>query len=387
MKVDIVSHIYPTTHDPSSGIFIQKEANMLASIYEIAVWIPAVRAFPWQKQYQRSIDPVPESFDVNRVIYFSIPRRLLPTITINNLSTALIQSLSSSEADIIHLHWLFPAGLCIPKIKRALNKPIVLTLHGGDWYSNQNRGYDALIKNALEHADRIICVGKQLTNDVVDTYPNLLQKTHHLPHGIDCTKFIPVSDSEQRSIKRELKWRNNYKHILCVANFYQAKGVELLVEAFGKMNKVDHTHLHLVAPRRDRNIEKTILQLIDRYNLKSNISIYPSMSEDELIKKYRAADFLVSSSRKEGFGLAIAEAIACGLPVLATKSGGPQEIVDQSNGILVDTDNINALSNGLNYMINHFSEYSPTELHHSILNRFSTQAKLDKLDAIYSSLA
>ncbi len=387
MKVDIVSHIYPTTHDPSSGIFIQKEANMLASIHEIAVWIPAVRALPWQEQSKRSINPVSESFDVNRIKYWSVPRRLLPSITINNLSNALIQALSSSEANIVHLHWLFPAGLCIPKIKRILNKPIALTLHGGDWYSNQNRGYDSMILKALEQADSIICVGKQLTNDVINTYPSLLHKTQHVPHGINCTKFTPVSDKEKLGIKKELKWRDDFKHILCVANFYQSKGVELLVKAFVKQNKFDRTHLHLVAPRRDRNIEKTILNLIKENNLNDKVSIYPSMSEVELIKRYQAADFLVSPSRKEGFGLAIAEAIACGLPVLATRSGGPQEIVDECNGILVDTDSITALSNGLNYMLNHFSEYSPTELHHSILNRFGTQAKLDKLDAIYSSLA
>ncbi|MBO6792955.1 MAG: glycosyltransferase [Balneolaceae bacterium] len=385
--VDLVSHIYPTKHDVSSGIFIQKEARLLAMQHKVNVWLPAVYALPWQQQAKRSFNPVDEEFLVNRIKYLSVPRRKLPAFTIANLSRALNRILSSSKSDIIHVHWLFPAGLCIPDIKQRLKKPIVLTLHGGDWYTNLNSGIDRMIADALHQTDVVICVGNQLKKDVLVKFPSLSEKIVHIPHGIDCSVFQPVAEEAKMSLRKTLSWDLESEHILCVANFYQEKGIELLVEAFSNISSKDQFHLHLVAPRRDRSIENKIQTILTENGLNQRASIYPSMSESELVKRYQAADFLVSPSRKEGFGLAIAEAIACGLPVLATKSGGPEEIVTEDSGILVEANNIKALENGLKSMMNEYNEYSSSILHQSISNRFSLTSKLDALTSIYRRLA
>ncbi len=385
--LDLVSHIYPTKHDVSSGIFIQKEARLLATKHKVNVWLPAVYALPWQHQSKRSFNPVDEVFSVNRIKYLSVPRRKLPAFTIANLSRVLIRELRSSKSDIIHVHWLFPAGLCVPDLKKQLKKPIVLTLHGGDWYSNLNRGIDRLIADALDQTDMIICVGNQLKKDVLVKFPSLSEKIVHIPHGIDCSVFQPVSREKKNSLRKNLSWDLKSEHILCVANFYQEKGVELLVEAFSNLSSKDQFQLHLVAPRRDRSIESKVQTIIAENGLNNRVFIYPSMSESELVKRYQAADFLVSPSRKEGFGLAIAEAIACGLPVLATKSGGPEEIVTTEVGILVEPNSMNALESGLIEIMNTYSSYSSKTQHQSIADRFSLEAKLKALTSVYQSLA
>lgn len=385
--VDLVSHIYPTKHDVSSGIFIQKEARLLATKHKVNVCLPAVYALPWQHQAKRSFNPVDEKFPVNRIKYLSVPRRRLPAFSIANLSRALIRDLRSSKSDILHIHWLFPAGLCVPELKKQLKKPIVLTLHGGDWYSNLNRGIDRMIADALDQTDMIICVGKQLKEDILVKFPSLSEKITHIPHGIDCSVFQPASDEEKISLRKTLSWDLKSEHILCVANFYQEKGVELLVEAFSNLSLKDQFHLHLIAPRRDRSIESNIQTIIAENGLNQLVSIYPSMSESELVQRYQSADFLVSPSRKEGFGLAVAEAIATGLPVLATRSGGPEEIVTEDTGILVEASNIKALGKGIQSMAKEYNEYSSSILHQSISTRFSLSSKLDALTSIYQRLA
>lgn len=385
MIIDVISHIYPTVNDPSSGIFIQKEARLLHSTFGINIYIPTVFALPFQSQYKRSRFPVKETFNVENIPYISIPRRRLPRLTTLTLAKKLQRTLSHSNSNIIHIHWLFPSGFTAPFLKN-LKKPIILTLHGGDWYSNQNRGFDTQIQKTLEACDAITTVGKQLKNDIIKAFPHYEEKIHHIPHGINTKIFKPPIINEKKNCRLDLNWEDPMIHILCVANFYKVKGVDILIHALSKLKTNTPFKLHIVAPRRDPNVEKKIANEINRYGLKEKVNLYPTMGEAELVKFYKAADIFVSPSRKEGFGLSIAEAISSGIPVVCTKSGGPEEIVIKEVGLLAEVNNATSLAAQLDKMLISYKSFKSEFLHTYVKKNFSEGAKLNRFRELYKSL-
>lgn len=385
MIIDVISHIYPTVNDPSSGIFIQKEARLLYSTFGINIYIPTVFALPFQSQYKRSRFPVNETFNVQNIPYISIPRRKFPRLTTLALAKRLQKKLSLSNSNIIHIHWLFPSGLTAPFLKN-LKKPIILTLHGGDWYSNQNRGFETQIKKTLEACDAITTVGKQLKNDIIKAFPQHEEKIYHIPHGINTKIFKPPIINEKKNCRLDLNWDPQLIHILCVANLYKVKGVDVLIDALSELKTNPPFKLHVVAPRRDPKVEKTITDKIIQYGLKEKVDLYPTMSEAELVKFYKAADFFVSPSRKEGFGIAIAEAISSGIPVVCTKSGGPEEIMIKEIGLLAEVNNATSLATQLDKMLNSYRSFKSEFLHTYIKKNFSEGAKLNRFRELYNRL-
>ena len=133
------------------------------------------------------------------------------------------------------------------------------------------------------------------------------------------------------------------KNILCVGRLVQEqKGLDLLIKAFYKVSLIHKDWiLYIIGDGEDKD---KISELINNLNLENKIKIEPSTNN---IKEYYLnSSILISSSRWEGFGLVITEAMECGLPVIAFANSGPKEIINKpnENGILVPCENIHALA-------------------------------------------
>lgn len=383
LKVAIVSHIYPTQQAPARATFIRNEARLLSGTYEVEVYLPSVYALPFQKQYYRSRKPDEDQVPVHKFSYLSIPGRRLPFITRRSLSASLLKAVQSQDPDLIHLHWMFPAGMAAPTLKAA-GYPVVITIHGGDWYTNiDNLSLLPLLKESMEASDGLICVGKQLFNDISEKLPGLKDKLHHIPHGIDTNLFKPPEDKS--GVKKQLNWSEGKVHLLSVANLYYEKGIDLLVEALADLDSFP-CHLHIVSAHQQSRERNRIDTIIHKNNLQSRITFHPQLPQKDLVPYLQAADILVSPSRKEGFGLVVAEAISCGTPVLATMSGGPEEIVKAKTGLLVEPDNPHAIKLGLEELLMKLDQFHSSKLHTEIEEQFSQFAKLEKILRLYESI-
>jgi len=384
IKTAIVSHTYPTKLKSGQANFIKQEAHLVSQIADVELHIPAVYALPFQKQYNRSLQIDEKDIPYHRFHYLSFPAKRLPSVTKQSLSHRLLKSLRKQNPDLVHIHWLYPSGLSAPTLKKA-GYPVVLTIHGGDWYSiESNQKLMTLISKSLLDCNKIICVGGQLLEIIANFYPNLREKLIHIPHGIDTDQFYPIPD--KKKIEQDLKWNTDKKNLLCVANLYHGKGIDLLIKAFSKMSEREKYHLHIVSPASEREAKIHIDQLVKMHNLDQEITFYDSMRQKQLVDFFRGSDVLISPSRKEGFGLVVAEAIACGTPVLATRSGGPEEIVNPDCGILVDADSADSLSTGLESILKNLHRFHPDKMHHYIKTNFSIPAKKEKLLAVYHDI-
>ncbi|NRT70245.1 glycosyltransferase family 4 protein [Clostridium beijerinckii] len=144
------------------------------------------------------------------------------------------------------------------------------------------------------------------------------------------------------SFHSEVKSKCNNKSIIFVGRLVEAKGIDLLIEAFSIVHqKKNDWILKIVGDGPDR---KKVIKYIDKYNLKDNV-ILVGMSDD-VKQHYIESSIFVSSSRWEGFGLAITEAMECGLPVISFANSGPREIINQNNinGILLKNNDVYKLA-------------------------------------------
>ncbi len=384
LSIAIVSHSYPTRHSPAQAAFIKNEAHLLSEDFQIELYIPSVYALPVQQQYYRTLHPDEDELCVHPFSYLSLPRKIFPSVTRKTLSGSLLKALKKKRPDIVHLHWLYPSGLTIPALRKA-GYPTVLTIHGGDWNSNvDNEGLMEVFHESLIASNKIVCVGKNLAKAVCAYDPELKQKVVHIPHGIDSEQFYPSPDKKKEAEK--LGWETTKTNILCIANLYHEKGVDLLVDAFAMQINRQKLHLHIVAPSSDEQTRADVKGRIEKNSLSGPVTFYEGMSQEKLSIFLRASDLLVSPSRKEGFGLVVAEAIASGTPVLATKSGGPEEIVNSGCGILVDAGSSEKLAAGMETILNDLDHFDPAAMHRHIKANFSLTAKKEKLMAVYREI-
>jgi glycosyltransferase involved in cell wall biosynthesis len=100
----------------------------------------------------------------------------------------------------------------------------------------------------------------------------------------------------------------------------------------------------------------------------------------------RQCDVFVLPSLQETFGIVLGEAMSCGRPVIATRCGGPEFVVTPETGILVDAADPAALADAMQHFIQGKGKFDPEKIRQSVKDRFSTEAFLDTVTAVYEQV-
>ena len=139
--------------------------------------------------------------------------------------------------------------------------------------------------------------------------------------------------------------------LLAIGSIVPRKGFDILIAALATLTDLPW-HL-TIAGDRTRNA-KASAQLdadIGRFNLAGRITVLGAVSDEKIVDLYENADLFALASRHEGYGMAFSEAIACGVPVIATTAGAIPETVPGEAGVLVPPDNIDAFAAALRRLI------------------------------------
>lgn len=160
--------------------------------------------------------------------------------------------------------------------------------------------------------------------------------------------FIP-------SLTDTINYQQEHSHsIICVGRLNKQKGFDLLIEAWNKIwNKYKEWHIDIYGEGEERMfLERRISML----GLEKSIII--NSPKNDIFREYFNHSFLVLSSRAEGFGLVLAEAMSCGIPCVSFNClCGPNEIIDDGiDGILAENGNIDDLAEKIEWMITHEKE-------------------------------
>lgn len=221
-----------------------------------------------------------------------------------------------------------PCGPLAYLIKKINNTPYIISLRGGDvpgFSPEELRGYHFILKPAIKHlwkeADRIVANSQGLKELALKTYPE--GKIDVIPNGVDLEAFRPPHSKKSEGSKT----------LLYVGRMTKQKGISFLIEAIPFLSKKVRLELVGDGPLRGR-----LESLVKRLGVYERVHFSGWLSQDELIKKYQQADLFVLPSLDEGMPNCILEAMACGLPIVATYVSGSRELVQSGvNGFLVSS--------------------------------------------------
>jgi len=193
------------------------------------------------------------------------------------------------------------------------------------------------------------------------------------PNVVNTEMFYPSSNKDKRKTKR--------KKILIVALLKPIKGIPYVLEALSQIkSKRSDFILDIVGdgPKRREYEELTI-----RLGLNGFVKFHGLKSKQKVAEFMRNSNFFVLPSVWDNLPCVLIEAMASGLPIVATDVGGVREILDRSGGILIPSENVEALINAIEYMLDNHNRYSSMDIAKYARERFSYEAIGKMLDKIY----
>jgi mannosylfructose-phosphate synthase len=314
----------------------------------------------WFDTERKQIDPLPGYPDV-RVIRipagpwkFVIKEQiyeLLPELTANLISFIRENQL---DYDLFHGHYV-DAGLVTMELAKVFNKPAYFTAHSlGAWKRERMEGDPAEMEREFNFKRRISeekriyatmnghTVTSKLQLDKLRQFYNYeKENVEVIPPGVNIHKFKPLQQGEQES-----RTGLPEKYIFCLSRVDSNKGYDLLLNAFAKVcEKIKD--VYLVTGGGSANPqprEQEVLDMMDRImnekGIKNKIVFVGHVGEKLLVPYYQNAQFFVMPSIFEPFGMTVQEAMACGIPVIASKFGGINTVLtNEKDGLLIDPKN------------------------------------------------
>ena len=271
-----------------------------------------------------------------------------PVPSINSYRT-FAEAIRSS--DLIHVHGHpYVSSLIAAKLTKKYSKPLVLTQH--NTFIQYNRFWnffeklnDRVIgKQILKLADRIIVVSNATRNYVLGLGANS-EKIVMLHNGVDTLRFRPLNYSK-KEIRKNLGISDNSKVALTVRRLVYKNGIDILLKSAEKVLKKNPDIFFLIIGGGPDLSEIKIR--IQKLRLEKNIKLLGFILDKELPLYYNSADFFILPSKSgEGLPLVSLEAMACGLPVIATDVGGIKEILDTKYSIIVPPDDPDSMEKAI----------------------------------------
>ena len=164
----------------------------------------------------------------------------------------------------------------------------------------------------------------------------------------------------------------------------ERKGYDLLLRAAGDLRRRGYALALTVfgdGPEREA-LEK----LAESEGVRDCVDFRGQCTRGELGEAYPQMDAFVLASRRETFGVVYIEAMAAGLPVIATRCGGPEDFVTEENGILIPVDDAAALTDAMEHMMLHRREYDSASIAADIRRKFAPETIAARLTAVYEEI-
>ncbi|MFC1650036.1 glycosyltransferase family 4 protein [Candidatus Latescibacterota bacterium] len=380
MKIGFVSHMFPSKQRPVFGLFVKDELDCLSKHVDIRLIAPV----PLRHWFESMEIPPGIEYPVKRPRTFSFPRFFFQRLYPKSMAATLKKSARGffEDCDIIHAHNAFPDAVAAVNAF-GRNFPIVVTVHGSDinLFAEKPNLRPGIVE-ALKKAECIICVSDSLKMKLRDM--GIRSNCVVIPNGVDTGLFKPGDRIEACGL---LGLDPGRPRILFVGNFVKVKGVEYLIRAMPSvLKKYPDCELILLGAERGKKNVKEYQTLIASAGINDSVKIEPRIPHEELPTRMHASDILVLPSVSEGFGLVAAEALACGIPVVATKSGGPESIVRNGLGFLVPPCDPEALGDGILRALDGTGLLNSAAMAGSIQERFSLNAVCGRIVDVYKRI-
>lgn len=256
---------------------------------------------------------------------------------------AAFEVIRKENIQVVAGNWLVPSGIVMKTLASKTKLPMVLSSHGTDIrllskYASLARRYFGGLFTRLE---RWTVVSSFLRDEIIKIEPSTAKLLEVLPMPHDERVFY-----RDETIQREPNL------IVSVTRFTDQKRVDVLIKAIALViEKHPNAKLELYGTG---PMQREIESLIEQLSLQERVTIFPPVPQAQLRTVYNRAAISVLNSYREGFGLALSEAMMCGACAVGTRSGGITDIISHDGtGLLVELDNSVQLAEALMDLLAH----------------------------------
>lgn len=325
MDVLVVTRLYPTPSQPYHAAFIPPRLRALAARADLRVVVPQA-VYPldtWHRRAPRL--PAFEStaaYPIYRPGFFAPPglfRKTRAKMLSASVCKVARRLAAERPFDVVLGHFLYPDGVAAAAAARLLDLPLVLAAHGSDVYLHgQNPHERQLITAAVAQADGLLCVSAALRDKMLELGMAAADAVI-LPSGYDADLFAP----RDRAAARAALGLPQGPWLCYVGALRDLKRVDVILRALAKLPEV---RLALVGggPEAD-----ALASLARELNLVQRVRFVGPQPHERVPDWMAAADAVVLVSEHEGTPNVLIEALALGVPVVATPVGGIPELVGE----------------------------------------------------------
>ena len=272
--------------------------------------------------------------------------------------------------DLVHAHF----GSSLLREARRHGIPTVYTEHSS--LANQESVPDSEFhreKDAYALADRVICVSRPLADRIA------------LRHGVDPTVVHNIVDAAFFSFAPAPCRADGVFRFVAAGSLIRRKGYDLLLEALAALSEKGNSGVTLTIIG-EGEARASLTALAQSLGLRERVTFTGQLDRAAMVNHYRESDAFVLASRRETFGVVCIEAMAMGLPVIATTCGGPEDYISAADGILVPTENARSLASAMENMIRGIDDYDRSAIARRARESFSPQTIAAELTDVYKEV-
>ena len=380
MHILLLPSWYPLNESDLNGSFFREQAHALARSGEkVGVIVPQFRSLRLGKKavFGRYDEECWQDGEVTT--YFKHNVAWLPRVPHidakrwTKAGLALFERYIKEQGkpDIIHVHSLTHAGELAAIIKQKYGIPYCVTEHSSVYARGLLKNWQIpALKQAEQSASKLLAVSKSLADILKTTlngeawsvFPNLLDNL-----------FVEPTEPVARKTQ------------ICAVGFLRPnKGFDLLIKAFATVLK-RYPQYHLMIGGNGPE-KANLAALVEQLGLQQNVTLLGELSRLQVRELMRESELYVVSSHVETFGIVAIEALSQGTPVVATLCGGPESIVTPADGVLVPTNDENALAQGILTVLDNAAQFDHEAIKARCIATYSEPAFVQRLKAIYHDI-
>lgn len=300
------------------------------------------------------------------------------------LASKMVDVAKYEKLDLLHVHYAIPHASAAITAKQVLAEegihvPVITTLHGTDiTLLGKDSSFEPVISFAINKSDIVTAVSNSLKNDTYKLF-GINRDIEVIPNFINAPK---LEEQGLDTLRNEYADQDE-KLVVHISNFRPVKRIMDVIETFARMHNQVKSKLILVGDGPERSRAEHLcreLQICDKVIFMGNVK--------NPIEILRIADVFLLPSESESFGLAALEAMACGVPVISTNTGGLPEVNRHGvTGMMSNVGDVEDMAKNIVFLLTDDKRHEKFKI--NALNRaadFSLEKILPMYESLYNSV-
>jgi len=392
-RILIIPTYFPTRNAPIVGTQVKEQTEFLIEYFDIKV-IYCLPGMGWKRFFifllfgwvlknkgYRRCDNILQSgkLDAAGVYYFNskiLPQRINKYFQKKAYDFSFKSLFQNWIPDLIHARGASSAGVIANYISSNNNIPYILTENTA-YLLNDIKSIKEIktYQKTLNEAKAILFVSNFIKQLTIMNGVGLNSRHYIIGNGINDKEF---------NIKK--KENNNGKFIIATTGYSSyIKDYDTFFKAIRYIVNKGYKNIEVkigITYNDNKEIEKKALQ----YDVHKYCSFHTQIERKDMPNFYKNVDVYVQTSIIETFGIATAESMFCGTPVISTNNGGINDFITNKNGIICRIGNFKDIGNALIDIITGVVNFHPGEVRNSVLHKYREETFLRRLKNIYQEI-